>query len=88
MKSTSAVGYVQLLARLKAARKAAGVTQTKLAKRLRRPQSFVSKYENGEQRLDVVEFVEVTRALGVDACDALTTLSSASALAQRVRKRM
>src|SRR5258708_32987784 len=48
------------------ARKAAGLTQHALALRLRKPQSFVAKYEGGERRLDVVEFVAVARALGAD----------------------
>jgi transcriptional regulator with XRE-family HTH domain len=47
-------------------RKTAGLTQTELSQRLRRPQSFVSKYERGERRLDVVEFCEVAKALGVN----------------------
>jgi transcriptional regulator with XRE-family HTH domain len=47
-------------------RKTAGLTQTELSQRLKRPQSFVSKYERGERRLDVVEFGEVAKALGVD----------------------
>ncbi|MDG3442635.1 helix-turn-helix domain-containing protein [Nitrospirillum amazonense] len=49
-------------------RKAKGLTQTEVATRLRRPQSFVAKYEGGERRLDVVEFIEVAQALDVDAC--------------------
>jgi transcriptional regulator with XRE-family HTH domain len=48
------------------ARRRAGLTQAELSKRLKRPQSFVSKYERGERRLDVIEFGEVARALGVD----------------------
>src|SRR6266403_1394202 len=48
------------------ARKAAGLTQHALARRLARPQSFVAKYEGGERRLDVVEFVAVVRAIGGD----------------------
>jgi transcriptional regulator with XRE-family HTH domain len=51
---------------LKAARQRAGVTQQVLAGRLNRPQSFVAKYENGERRIDVVEFVEVAQALKLD----------------------
>ena len=47
-------------------RKAAGLTQMELSQRLNRPQSFVSKFERGERRLDVVEFGEVARALSVD----------------------
>ena len=49
------------------ARKNADLTQAQLAHRLRRPQSFVSKYETGERRLDVVEFIEVAEAIGVEA---------------------
>ena len=48
------------------ARKEADLTQAELSSRLRRPQSFVSKYERGERRLDVVEFGEVAKALGID----------------------
>ena len=47
-------------------RKAAGLTQAELSRRLKKPQSFVSKYERGERRLDVVEFGEVAKALSVD----------------------
>jgi transcriptional regulator with XRE-family HTH domain len=42
------------------------VTQAELAKLVGRPQSFVSKYESGERRLDVAEFVGVARVLGAD----------------------
>ena len=54
------------------ARLSAGVTQTQLAKRLGRPQSFVSKFETGERRLDVVEFIEVARALDADPEDIIS----------------
>ena len=48
------------------ARKAAGVTQVELAARLDRPQSFVSKVERRERRIDVIEFCQVAEALGHD----------------------
>jgi len=48
------------------ARKTAGLTQRELAKHLRRPQSFVAKYEGGERRVDVVEFIEICRAIETD----------------------
>ena len=47
--------YRQFLRRLKDARRAAGLTQTQVARALRRPQSFVSKCEAGERRVDVIE---------------------------------
>ena len=47
------------------ARNGANLTQSQVAARLKRPQSFVSKYENGERQLDVIEFIEVCRALDV-----------------------
>jgi transcriptional regulator with XRE-family HTH domain len=56
------------------ARRAAGLTQVQLSKRLRRPQSYVSKYERGERRLDVIEFMEVADAVDVDAAAILRNL--------------
>lgn len=51
------------------------MTQEELARRLKRPQSFVSKYENGERRLDIVEFLHVTRAIGVDPVELLREIA-------------
>jgi len=58
--------YQRLCELLIEARRKAGLTQVEVAERLGRPQSFVAKYEGGERRLDVVEFVAVVRALGLD----------------------
>jgi transcriptional regulator with XRE-family HTH domain len=58
------------------ARKAAGLTQHTLARRLKRPQSFVAKYEGGERRLDVVEFITVARALDADPLKLMAVLLS------------
>jgi transcriptional regulator with XRE-family HTH domain len=54
------------------ARSDAGLSQVDLAARLNRPQSYVSKYESGERRLDLIEFIEVAEAIGCAASDILT----------------
>jgi hypothetical protein len=51
------------------ARRRANVTQQELAVRLGKPQSFVSEYERGKRRIDVVELLVISRALGVDPVD-------------------
>ena len=53
------------------ARKSAKLTQAELAQRLQKPQSFVAKYELGERRVDVVEFVAIATALGLEPADFL-----------------
>lgn len=59
-------GHLALMAALKQARLDAGLTQTELAECLKRPQSFVAKYENGERRVEVVELIEIATAMGAD----------------------
>ncbi len=59
--------YRRLMDALAMARQHAGLTQSDLAEKLGRRQQFVSKYESGERRLDMVEFVDIARALGLDA---------------------
>lgn len=56
----------KLLVLLRGIRIDAGLTQSELALRLSRDQTFVSKYESGERRLDVLELREVCRAIGTD----------------------
>ena len=55
MKSTRRPAYRSFLARLRAARAAAGLTQVEVARRLRKSQAFVSKSESGDRRVDVIE---------------------------------
>ena len=50
-----------------AARKAAGLTQRQLAAKLKRSNSFVWKLEAGERQVNVLEFIEIARVLGVKA---------------------
>jgi transcriptional regulator with XRE-family HTH domain len=57
--------YTRFLKLLRVARISAGLTQSAAAKRLRRPQSFISKCESGERRVDVIEFASFCRAYGL-----------------------
>lgn len=54
-----------MLAALKSAREDNGLSQAQLATRLRKPASFVGKYELGERRLDVVELLVILNVLDV-----------------------
>jgi len=58
--------YRVVLEGLRLARKNAGQTQVQLATKLRADQSYVSKYERGQRRLDVIEVRSICGALGLD----------------------
>ena len=58
--------YKVVGATLAAAREHARLTQKELARRLRKPQSFVSSYENGQRRVDLLEFLRIVTALRMD----------------------
>jgi transcriptional regulator with XRE-family HTH domain len=65
-KSVHSAGQAAFCDLMIGARKTAGLTQHELAKRLHRPQSFIAKYEGGERRVDVVEFIEICKAIEAD----------------------
>ena len=56
-------------------RKDKGITQVQLAEKLQKPQSYVSKYENGERRLDVIEFLDIAGCLGIDPAEFIKKLN-------------
>lgn len=64
-KRVAAKHWAQLLRLLREARLEAGLRQTDLAKALGQSQSFVSKYESGERRLDLIEIREICETLGI-----------------------
>lgn len=47
-------------------RKAAGLTQSEVAQKLGRPQSYVAKVEGGERRVDIVELIDLAQVIGLD----------------------
>ncbi|MBD7987013.1 helix-turn-helix transcriptional regulator [Luteimonas sp. Sa2BVA3] len=74
-----AAGYALLRKELISARESRGLTQVELARALGRTQSFVSKYELGERRLDVLDYVLVCRHLRVDGGALLKVLEGSDA---------
>ena len=82
MKSVHTDEYGIVLLRLVEARTFAGLTQSDLAARIGKPQSYVSKYERGERRLDVLELIRVCQVLNIDTstivCEIEKTLTASS----------
>jgi transcriptional regulator with XRE-family HTH domain len=64
-KSIHSAGYAVFLKVLRKAREDAGLTQTQLAQRIGETQTFVSKCERGERRVDVVELRTFCQAFGL-----------------------
>ncbi len=62
---------------LKRIRQNAGYTQKDLAIRLEKPQSFVSKYESGERRIDIIELITICNAFGVQITEYIHELEKA-----------
>lgn len=60
---------VRLQGLLRAVRQEAGLNQTELAERLKSDQSFVSRYERGERRLDLIELEQIAKACGIELGD-------------------
>jgi transcriptional regulator with XRE-family HTH domain len=65
-KSLSSTKHKVLLDLLRQIREEAGFRQLDVAERLLQPQSFVSKYESGERRLDLLELELVCEACKID----------------------
>ncbi len=68
--------YLLFLQQLRAARQFAGMTQEQVAEQLRQTQSFVSKCERGERRIDVIELRAYCRAIGISFVDFIEQLES------------
>jgi transcriptional regulator with XRE-family HTH domain len=73
-KSVHSLGQVALCELLIEARARAGLTQQQLAKKLGMHQSFIAKYEGGERRIDVLEFLAIAQAIGADPIHLLKAL--------------
>jgi ribosome-binding protein aMBF1 (putative translation factor) len=73
-KGFQAPRYKALVGQLIEARRASGVSQEAFTAKINRHQQFVSRYESGERRLDVVEFVDISSALQCDPVELIERL--------------
>lgn len=86
-KSIHSPHHLRLRELLIEARKAAGLTQDDVARRIKRPQSFIAKYEGGERRLDVIEFIAIVEALEREPTEIFEALVRSSAGSKPTRRR-
>jgi transcriptional regulator with XRE-family HTH domain len=85
-KSLKSAEYDRLVAMLAAVRKKSDIRQQALAKKLGKPQSFVAKYEAGERRIDLIEFIAIMRALNADPVALFREFVAGDSLAKSKRK--
>ena len=76
MKSVHKEEYRSMLKWLINKRLSADLSQQQLADKLDKPQSYVSKFENGERRLDLLEVLSICSVVNANAHDLIDTLSS------------
>jgi transcriptional regulator with XRE-family HTH domain len=68
--------YRALIEQLISRRKELGLSQAKLAERIGNHQQFVGRFELGERRLDVIEFVDIAKALDLDPMELIRSLTA------------
>lgn len=76
MQSIYSPEYKTFLKRLRERRKAKGMTQVQVARALGKPQSFVSKIETGERRLDPLELKAIAKLYGISVDRLLSHMKS------------
>lgn len=75
-KSMFSQNYEKLTVLVADTRRELGITQTELAMRIGKPQSFIAKVEGGERRLDIIEFAALADAMEISASDLFDALNS------------
>lgn len=73
-KSIFTNNYQLLLQLLVTARKKSGITQQQLAKKLGKNQSYISKYENAERRLDIIEVIAISKAINFNPVELMNDM--------------
>lgn len=89
-KSTASARYQKLLDVLLEERTKQGLLQKDLGNKMGKPQSFISKVERGERRIDPAEFIDICVALGIDPAEMIREIAaipSENTSSKKVRKR-
>lgn len=77
-KSVFSQDYDIFLALLRTFRRSANLTQQEVAERLGQTQSFISKCERGERRIDIIELSHFCQAIGIPLNDFIEQLNKAT----------
>jgi len=86
VKSTFTQEYLDVTERLRVAREKAKLKQEEVARQLGKTQSFVSKYECRERRLDIIEFIWVCQVVKIDPCRLIRDLVRSQEMRRLGRK--
>ena len=73
-KRNHALIYREIPGFIRALRTRAGMTQVELASKLRESQVYVTRCESGSRRVDVAEFIQIAKALGLDPVEVFAEL--------------
>lgn len=65
MRTASDPHYLEVIARFRSARKNLGISQIEVGRRLGKPQSYISKIESCERRIDLIEALRLCDVLGI-----------------------
>jgi transcriptional regulator with XRE-family HTH domain len=76
MKSTYTEAYQLLLSSIEKARKKSGLTQADVANKLGKHQSYIAKIENGERRIDLIEFLEIANLISLNPHDVIQNIEN------------
>lgn len=68
--------YRAAVATLRAAREERELSQREVARRLGKPVSFLNKIELLERRIDILEFIQLCRALGIDPGEVMAQIAT------------
>ena len=82
MRAADDPNYIEFIARLRRARREKGWTQAQLAEHVGKPQSYVSKVETCERRIDLIEAARLCLALGTTLAEMLPTQLSSALMPQ------